>query len=152
MSRLEVEKKLISNIADKLEKEKPLTIVEKEYLVRELRKSAEGESAKSLIQLKRRPGEKKSDEPRRRKISFILHLVASYHKPFVDPRIPAEEQARPMTLQDSINKVLPIVRDLMGDGHRYEFEQVRSWWYDDNKTHMKSPLRGSMDRDNPYAL
>jgi hypothetical protein len=56
-----------------------------------------------------------------------------------------------LTLEESIIKVLPDVPKIMGDGHRYEFEQVRDWWYDKDKNHMQSPVRKPFDPDTPYT-
>jgi hypothetical protein len=80
-----------------------------------------------------------------------LHRIASYHQPWIDPRVPAEEQPKPLTLTDAINMVLDEVPVIMGDGGNYDYEQIQSWWYDKDKLHMRSPMRSVNDPDNPYG-
>ena len=115
-----------------------------------LRRIVEGESADVVLNLKRRAGEKQTDEDKRQRISLVLHLVSSHYRPFIDPRLTIEEHPPKLTLDESIIKVLPDVPRIMGDGHNYGFEQVRDWWYDKDKKHMQSPMRSHFDADNPY--
>ena len=102
------------------------------------------------LDLKARKGEKKSLESKRKKISLVLHLIASYHQPWIDPRVPADKQPKPLSLTGAIYKVLEEVPEIMGDGDNYDYEQIRSWWYDRDKLHMQSPIRSVNDPDNPY--
>jgi hypothetical protein len=53
-------------------------------------------------------------------------------------------------LTGAIYKVLEEVPEIMGDGDNYDYEQIRSWWYDRDKLHMQSPIRSVNDPDNPY--
>jgi len=150
MSRIQATKEYILATAEQLENGVQLTPEQMEFWGLMLRRIAEGESADVVLNLKRRRGEKHIDDKRKR-VSFVLHLVASHYKPFIDPRLPPEELPPKLTLEESINKVLPDAQRIMGDGHNYSFEQVRDWWYDKDKKHMKSPLRSRFDADNPYS-
>ena len=150
MSRIKVIQSFIGHTADKLERGLPLTEEERSYWATRLRLISDGHSADLVLELKARRGERKSLEPRRKKISLILHLIASYHKPWMDPRLPVEEQPKPMNLTDAIYKVLEEVPEIMADGNNYDYEQIRSWWYDSDKLHMQSAIRSLNDPDNPY--
>lgn len=57
---------------------------------------------------------------------------------------------KPLSLTGAIYKVLEEVPEIMGDGDNYDYEQIRSWWYDRDKLHMQSPIRSVNDPDNPY--
>ena len=151
MSRIKVIQNFIGYTADKLERGLPLTDEERDYWVTRLRLIADGCPADMVLDLKARKGEKKSLEPKRKKISLVLHCIASYHQPWIDPRVPAEEQPKPLTLTDAINMVLDEVPVIMGDGGNYDYEQIQSWWYDKDKLHMRSPMRSVNDPDNPYG-
>jgi hypothetical protein len=151
MSRIQANREYILATAEQLERGDQLTLEQMEFWAFLLRRIAEGESPEAVLNLKRKAGEKMADEDKRKRISFVLHLVASYYRPFIDPRLAIEEQPPKLTLDDSINKVLPEVPKIMGDGHKYDFEQIRDWWYDKDKNHMQSPLRMRYDADNPFS-
>jgi hypothetical protein len=150
MSRITAQKNYLLLTAEQLEKGVPLTSEQMIFWGQQLRRIAEGESADSVLQIKRKKGEKQSDEKKRQKISQVLHLVASLHKPFLDPRIQATERQKKLSLEKAIEKVLPKVGQIMGDSHNYDLDQVKSWWYDKDKKHMQSPMRNELDPDNPY--
>jgi hypothetical protein len=150
LSRIKVIQNFIGHTADKLEKGLPLTDEERDYWVTRLRLIANGCPADMALDLKARKGEKKSLESKRKKISLVLHLIASYHQPWIDPRVPADKQPKPLSLTGAIYKVLEEVPEIMGDGDNYDYEQIRSWWYDRDKLHMQSPIRSVNDPDNPY--
>jgi len=149
MSRIQANKEYILATAEQLEKGVQLTPEQMKFWAHTLRRIAEGESADVVLNLKRKRGEKQIDDKRKR-ISLVLHLVASHYKPFIDPRLPSEELPPKLTLDESIIKVLSEVPRIMGDGHSYGFEQVRDWWYDKDKKHMQSPMRSRFDADDPY--
>jgi hypothetical protein len=151
MSRIQANREYILATAEQLERGDQLTLEQMEFWAFLLRRIAEGESPEAVLNLKRKAGEKMADEDKRKRISLVLHLVASYYRPFIDPRLTKEEQPPKLTLDDSINKVLPEVSKIMGDGHKYDFEQIRDWWYDKDKNHMQSPLRMRYDADNPFS-
>lgn len=151
MSRIKKIRHFIRHTADKLEKGEALTPKETQYWVTRLRRIADGCPPEIALDLNRRPGETIAKEAKREKISFVLHLIASLHKPLLDPRRPPEEQPQPLTLKEAIVRVLPEVPKIMGDGGAYDFEQVKSWWYDPDKRHMQSPLRSLNDPDDPYS-
>ncbi len=150
MSRIYANKQYLLATAEQLERGIQFSPEQMEFWGTILRRIAEGESSEVVLNLKRRAGEKKVDEDKRRRISFVLHLVASYYNPFIDPRLSPEEQPQKLTLEESIFKVLPEVPKIMGDGHKYEYDQIRDWWYDNDKKHMQSPLRNRFDADNPF--
>jgi hypothetical protein len=151
VSRIKKIRNFIRHTADKLDSGIPLTPEETQYWVARLRLIADGCPPDIALDLKRRRGEKITDEPKRKKISWVLHLVAAWHKPFFDPRRASNEQPKPLTLMDAINRVLPEVPAIMGDGGMYDSEQVKSWWYDPDKRHMRSPFRSENDPDFPYS-
>ena len=151
MSRIQANREYILATAEQLERGDQLTLEQMEFWAFLLRRIAEGESPEAVLNLKRKAGEKMADEDKRKRISLVLHLVASYYRPFIDPRLTKEEQPPKLTLDDSINKVLPEVSKIMGDGHKYDFEQIRDWWYDKDKNHKQSPLRMRYDADNPFS-
>ena len=152
MSRIKANKEYILATVEQLENGIQLTPEQMKFWARMLRRIAEGEEpAEVVLNLKRKVGERQIDEGKRKKISFVLHLVASHYKPLIDPRRPKEECPPTLTLEESIIKVLPDVPKIMGDGHKYEFEQVRDWWYDKDKNHMQSPVRQRFDPDTPYT-
>jgi hypothetical protein len=150
MSRLKSIRAYILETAKQLERGVPLTPEQMKFWAHKLRLIGEGMTPEDALDLRRRRGEKVQDEPKRQKISLVIHLIASYCNPLIDPRVPREERSVPLDLKSAIEKVLPLVPRIMNDGHIYDFEQVRSWWYDENKLHMRSPLRSSLDPDNPY--
>ena len=151
MSRIKKIKQFFRYTADKLDKGEALTPEETQYWVTRLRRIADGYPPEIAFELNRRPGETIVKEAKREKISFVLHLIASLHKPLIDPRFSPEEQIQPLTLTEAIIKVLPEVPKIMADGGAYDFEQVKSWWYDPDKRHMQSPLRSLNDPDDPYS-
>jgi hypothetical protein len=151
MSRIKANKEYILATVEQLENGVQLTPEQMKFWARMLRRIVEGEPADVVLNLKRRAGEKQTDEDKRKRISLVLHLVASHYKPLIDPRLPIEECPPKLTLEDSIIKVLPDVPKIIGDGHKYEFEQVRDWWYDKDKKHMQSPVRQRFDPDTPYT-
>jgi hypothetical protein len=150
MSRIKANKEYILATVEQLEKGIQLSPEQMEFWALILRRIVEGESAEVVLNLKRKVGERQIDEDKRKRIGFVLHLVASHYKPLIDPRQRIEERPPKLTLEESILKVLPEVQKIMGDGHKYEFEQVRDWWYDKDKKHMQSPVRSRFDADNPY--
>lgn len=151
MSRIKVIRKFIRQTAEKLDTGVALTPEETRYWVTRMRLIAEGCDPNIALDLKRRRGETIAKEEKRQKISLVLHLIASLHTPFKDPRLSQEDQQQPLTLTDAINKLLPTIPGIMGDGCAYDFEQVKSWWYDPDKMHMQSPLRNLNDPDDPYS-
>ena len=151
MSRIKANKEYILATVEQLENGIQLTSEQMKFWAHILRRIVEGESADVVLNLKRRVGERQIDEDKRKRISFVLHLVASHYKPLIDPRRPIEECPPKLTLEESIIKVLPDVPKIMGDGHKYEFEQVRDWWYDKDKNHMQSPVRQRFDPDTPFS-
>ena len=150
MSRIQANMEYILATAEQLEKAVQLTPEQMKFWAQTLRRIAEGEPADVVLNLKRKRGEKQIDDKRKR-ISLVLHLVASHYKPFIDPHLPLEELSPKLTLEESINKVLSEVPRIMGGGHSYGFEQVRDWWYDKDKKHMQSPMRSRFDADGPYS-
>ena len=150
MSRIKANKEYILATVEQLENGIQLTPEQMKFWAHMLRRIVEGESADVVLNLKRRAGEKQTDEDKRQRISLVLHLVSSHYRPFIDPRLTIEEHPPKLTLDESIIKVLPDVPRIMGDGHNYGFEQVRDWWYDKDKKHMQSPMRSHFDADNPY--
>ena len=151
MSRIFANRQYLLATAEQLEKGIQFTPQQMEFWATILKRIAEGESAEVVLNLKRRAGEKKADEDKRKRISFVLHLVASYYNPVIDHRLLQGKQPQKLTLEESIFKVLPLVATIMGDEHKYEYEQIRDWWYDKDKKHMQSPLRNRFDADNPFA-
>lgn len=151
MSRIKVIRNFIRHTAEKLENGVALTPEETRYWASRMHLIAEGCDPNIALGLKRRRGETVAKEKKRQKISLVLHLIASLHKPFNDPRLSSEAQQQPLTLTDSIIKMLPAIPGIMGDGCAYDFEQVKSWWYDPDKRHMQLPLRNLNDPDDPYS-
>ena len=151
MSRIYANKQYLLATAEQLEKGIQFTPEQMEFWATILKRIAEGESAEVVLNLKRKAGEKKVDEDKRKRISFVLHLVASHYNPIVDRRLSPEKQPQKLTLEESIFKVLPVVATIMGNEHKYEFEQIRDWWYDKDKKHMQSRLRNRFDADNLFA-
>ena len=138
MGRIKANLRYIEQTAEQLEKGVQFTPEQMQFWGRVLRRIAEGVAPDVALNIKRRRGEKEENDVRREKISRVLHLIASLYMPFADPRLPPPKKH---TLEESINMILPEVSKIMGDNHQYDFEVVRNWWYDSDKTHMRSPLR-----------
>jgi hypothetical protein len=151
MSRIFSNKKYLLATAEQLEQGIQFSPKQMEFWSIILRRIAEGEPAEVVLNLKRKKGERLVDDEKRKKISLVLHLIASRYKPFLDPRLSIDEQSRMMTLEEAIFQVLPEVPKIMGDGFKYEFDQIRDWWYDKDKTHMQSPLRDRFSPDDPFS-
>jgi hypothetical protein len=147
MSRIQANKEYILSTGIQLENGVPLTVDQMLFWGQHLRRIGEGEDPSAVLNLKRKPGESAADDEQRKKISHVMALIASYHKPIFDPRLPKPKK---YTLEQAINKIIDKVPEMMGDGGKYDFDQVMSWWKDRNKRHMRSPIRNKTDRDNPY--
>lgn len=147
MSRIQANKDYILETAKQLEAGTPLTEEQMSFWASVLRRIGEGEPADRVLNLKRRKGEQATTNTKRQKISLVLHLIASHYQPLHDPRLPPP---RKYTLEEAIEKVMPEVKRIMGDNNKYEMEMIKSWWYDRDKAHMRSPLRNQLDPDNPY--
>jgi hypothetical protein len=152
MSRIKVIRNFIRHTAEKLENGVALTPEETQYWVSRLYLIADGCPPDIALNLRRRVGETVTKEAKREKISLVLHLVASLHKPLINPALSPKQQTQPLTLTEAIVRILPEVPKIMGDGGAYDFEQVKSWWYDPDKQHMQSQLRSLNDRDDPYSM
>jgi hypothetical protein len=147
MSRIQATKDYLLHTADQLEKGTPFTTEQMQFWANIFRRIGEGESPDMVLNLKRKKGEKSTDDLKRQKISLVLHLIASYYRPHNDPRLPPEPK---FSLEEAIEKVLPSVQKIMGDKKNYDFELVRSWWYDVDKKHMNSAIRTAIEPDTPF--
>ena len=90
MSRIKANKEYILATVEQLENGIQLTSEQMKFWAHMLRRIVEGESADVVLNLKRRAGEKQTDEDKRQRISLVLHLVSSHYRPFIDPRLTIE--------------------------------------------------------------
>ena len=131
-------RKIWTAFMNQLKEQKPLTCEQFSHLALVFEEILKGVDANEALGLKYKRGNKEADAIARNKISFVLHWVAC-------ARQPKQEDGLGLTIEKACEAAANEFSQL-----GYSPELIRKYWYQEDKAHMQSILRGTFDPDSPY--
>lgn len=109
-----------------------------------------GEDANKVLSVKLGPGKKLKDVIARRRLSFILHLIACAVKP--DPESTEKAMSIEAACEWANQEIVPKAKKMFpgGDDNEYDAEYLLRCWTAPEYEHLRSCERNWFDPDFPY--
>lgn len=149
MSPLDHQRAML-DLAYQLNSNQPLSPEQISFLSIVFYRIGTGEDANKVLGLKSQPGQKLKDVIARRRLSFILHLIACAINP--DPNSIEKAMSIEAACDWAHQEVVPLAKKMFpgADDNEYDVEYLLRCWTEPKYKHMRSCERHWFDSDFPY--